>query len=419
MPFSERESYEAREKRIDDAVRLQRPDRVPVVPLITHYFPTRAAGMSNKDARFLHERRFEILKELTLRLKWDGALTSGALISAKSWEILGSTQFKWPGGELGEDAPFQFVGTEVMKGEEYDEFLGNPDSFTLRKILPRISKVFAPLADIPLPPAHWFLNGYNFSLVLPAVVSIPPITNLLERLVQAGREVAKYNALERQYVSEMRSLGYPIPYGGVTITAFDWVADFLRGIRGGLTDMIRDPERLLAAIELLLPATIQNGILSAKQVGNKRVFIPLHFGSAGFMSNKQYARFYWPTFKKLLLALIDAGLTPIPLFEGDYTPRLEFLTELPKGKVAGHFDIVDRKRAKEIIGNSICFWGNVPSSLLATGTPKQVKEDVRELIDLFGDNGGVIIDGSGGIPDEAKPENVAAMVEEVFEYGIY
>ena len=137
------------------------------------------------------------------------------------------------------------------------------------------------------------------------------------------------------------------------------------------------------------------------------------------MSNDQYARFYWPSLKALLLGLLDAGITPIPLFEGDYTPRLEFLAELPKGKVAGHFDIVDRGKAREILGETMCFWGNVPAALLATGTPQQVKDDVRELIDIFGDTGGLIVDGSDGLPDEARPENVAAMVEAAREYGVY
>ena len=46
----------------------------------------------------------------------------------------------------------------------------------------------------------------------------------------------------------------------------------------------------------------------------------------------------------------------------------------------------------------------------------QVKEDVKELIDMFGPKGGLIVDGTVGIPDEAKPENVQAMVEAVREY---
>ena len=68
------------------------------------------------------------------------------------------------------------------------------------------------------------------------------------------------------------------------------------------------------------------------------------------MSNEQFARFYWPSLKTLLVALVDAGLTPMPFFEGDYTSRLEFLQELPPGKIIGHFDRVDRKKAKELIG---------------------------------------------------------------------
>jgi len=66
----------------------------------------------------------------------------------------------------------------------------------------------------------------------------------------------------------------------------------------------------------------------------------------------------------------------------------------------------------------MCFWGNVPPSLLATGTPQQVKDDVKELIDLFGDTGALIIDSTVGIPDEARPENVLALREAADEYGV-
>ena len=38
-----------------------------------------------------------------------------------------------------------------------------------------------------------------------------------------------------------------------------------------------------------------------------------------------------------------------PFFEGDYTPRLKYLAELPPGEVAAHFDRTDRKKFKEIV----------------------------------------------------------------------
>jgi uroporphyrinogen-III decarboxylase len=137
------------------------------------------------------------------------------------------------------------------------------------------------------------------------------------------------------------------------------------------------------------------------------------------MSDDQFEKFYWPCLKALFLGLIEAGYMPIPLFEGNYTSRLKYLSELPPGKIAGHFDHIDRRKAKEMIGDIMCFWGNVPASLLCTGTPDQVKDDVKELIDIFGDNGGLIIDCNQGIPDEAKPENVQAMMDAVVEYGTY
>ena len=42
------------------------------------------------------------------------------------------------------------------------------------------------------------------------------------------------------------------------------------------------------------------------------------------------------------------------------------------------------------------------------------------LIDTFGDNGGLIVNGAAsGIPEEAKPENVRAITEAVLEFGVY
>ena len=135
------------------------------------------------------------------------------------------------------------------------------------------------------------------------------------------------------------------------------------------------------------------------------------------MSPAQYEKFYWPSLRKLLIGLVDAGLTPLPFFQGDYTVRLPYLKELPKGKVPLHFDMVDRKEARRILGDHQCFWSNIPSSLMVAGTPQQVADDVKALIDLFAGSGGLIIDISTALPDEAKPENIEAMVKTAREYG--
>ena len=64
-------------------------------------------------------------------------------------------------------------------------------------------------------------------------------------------------------------------------------------------------------------------------------------------------------------------------------------------------DRIDRHQAHKIMGDRQCFWGDVSSALLSTGSAEQVKDNVKELIDLFAPMGGLIVDGSVGIPDEA------------------
>jgi uroporphyrinogen-III decarboxylase len=110
----------------------------------------------------------------------------------------------------------------------------------------------------------------------------------------------------------------------------------------------------------------------------------------------------------------------MPFYEGDYTPRLEYLKELPKGKTIAWLDKTDIFKAKEEIGDRICLKGNIPASLFIAGTPAQMEEYCKKLIDIVGEGGGFIMDGAlSGIPDEAKPENVRAMTEAVFKYGVY
>jgi len=62
--------------------------------------------------------------------------------------------------------------------------------------------------------------------------------------------------------------------------------------------------------------------------------------------------------------------------------------------------------------------GNMPNSLLATGSEEQVKEYTKKLIDVCGDGGGYIMSASALI-DHAKTENVEAWVETTRQYGKY
>lgn len=136
------------------------------------------------------------------------------------------------------------------------------------------------------------------------------------------------------------------------------------------------------------------------------------------MSQKQFEKFYWPSLKKVINALIHEGIIVSLFAEGSYNTRLESINEFPKGTVQWIFDQTDMARAKKVLGSKCCIQGNVPSSLMITGTPREVKEHSRRLIETCGKGGGYIL-CSGAGATEAKLENLKAMVEAAKEYGVY
>ena len=409
--------FEERERRFRDAVALRKPDRVPVV-LGAEFFMTKHQGLTNKQAMYDYELMAQAWKASVIDFDWDMAPTPLGLLPGPAMDLLRIRQYKWPGGQLDDDLPYQYVEAEYLRADEYDAFLSNPELFTLKTLLPRLSGALRPMAF--LPPLYLMYSSFALLLFGGAIAGMQPMIELLDTLQKVGKEVRAFLAVQTRLTKDLKALGYPIIAEAICYAPFDMVGDCLRGMRGTMLDMYRQPDKLLEAIEFFTPLAVSSGITQAKRSGNPRVLMPLHKGAAGFMSDEQYARFYWPGLKKMMLAQIDAGLTPMPFFEGDYTPRLKYLAELPKGKVCAWFDVVDIPKAKELLGGSMCFMGNVSPELLILGSAGEVRDYVKMLIDAFGDTGGLVINGAAsGVPEEAKPENVRAITEAVVEYGVY
>ncbi len=407
---------------MEDAFSLRRPDRVPVAPVVIHYYAALAAGMSHRDAQYDLGRNLCALRDATLKNDWDAAVPAGSVFPGKPLELMGIKQMKWPGGPLPDNVPFQWVENEYMLQSEYDEILADPNGFVVSKLWPRISETAGRFAGLAGLGRGMPLLSISSAYVLPGfaggLLSSPDNRVLLEDLLELSRETEKNSRALGEYSLGMKQLGYPFVTGAMLFCAFDWISACLRGVRGTLLDMYQMPDKLLALIDLVNASLVPGTAMTARQSGATGAAIFLHRGSAGFMSDAQFARFYWPCLKSLILGLIDAGLMPIVYAEGDYTPRLKYFQELPPKKFVIHYQDVDRNLAKKLLGDICCFWGNVPTAMMCTGNPQQVKEDVRELIHTFGDTGGLVIDSGVGIPDESRPENVHAMSEAVRAYGV-
>ena len=63
-------------------------------------------------------------------------------------------------------------------------------------------------------------------------------------------------------------------------------------------------------------------------------------------------------------------------------------------------------------------WAMSRPSLLCTGKPQEIKEYCRKLIEVCGKGGGYILAGGASL-DKGIPDNIHAMSEAAFEYGVY
>ena len=130
--------------------------------------------------------------------------------------------------------------------------------------------------------------------------------------------------------------------------------------------------------------------------GHKKMWDYVHSNSNCKVSLHSCGSIY-----KLLPDLIDAGLdilNPVQTSARDMEP----------------------KRLKKEFGKDLVFWGGgCEPHTLSIKTPEEVKEEVKERIDIFGKGGGYVFAPIHNITSEVKPENIIAMYEAAYKYGVY
>ncbi|MGA2763817.1 MAG: uroporphyrinogen decarboxylase family protein [Spirochaetia bacterium] len=75
-------------------------------------------------------------------------------------------------------------------------------------------------------------------------------------------------------------------------------------------------------------------------------------------------------------------------------------------------EVMDVFEMKRRYGDRLSFFGGISTQkTLPYGTVQKVKDEVRRLLDAIGRNGGYIASPAHDIPKDARPENIAAMIE--------
>lgn len=410
IPFISPEAeaaYKERATLMKDAIQLKKkPQRIPICPS-AGFFPIHYAGHSMYKAMYDYDILAQAWRKYCADFAPDAYNSPMTIVPGRVLDILDFRLCKWPGHGVSKQHEYQYVEKEYMKAAEYQDLIDDPTGFFLNAFFPRIFGALEPLERVPLlPPVN-------------EIVCLPPalipfgtkeMQSALTSLAEAGDETLSWIGAVRRINESVMSTGFPSFSAGFTKAPFDVIGDTLRGTTGVLTDMYRHRDELLEACERLTPFMIKSGVASCKAAGHIMPLIPLHKGGDGFMSDQQFRTFYWPTLRKLIIGLINEGVVPLLFAEGGYNQRLEVICDLPKGKTVWWFDRTDMDRAKQTVGQLACIAGNVPVSLLATGTPDDVKAYCKNLMDVAGKDGGFLFSTGAGMQG-SKIENVKAMID--------
>jgi uroporphyrinogen-III decarboxylase len=404
-----------REQRITDAINLKNTDRVPVVCELG-FFAAKYAGIPCSAAYYDCDAWLAAYRKTLQDFQPDMSFTR-PFSPGIALEYLDPKYMKWPGHGLGPNSGLQAMEIESMREDEYDLFFNSPADFMLRRHLPRIHGGLEFLSMLPQLSGTGWLEPWA-AQNLAVFFTEPKTEAAIETLQKAGREIRKWLPKAKEFDEILLEFGIPQLFQGAAMPPFDVVSNMLRGMKGTMLDMFRQPDKLMEICEFILEKTLEKPFPKPNEFGNLRIFMTNTRGSDEFMSMRQFDTFYWPTFKKLVLTLIERGATPCIFFEGNFTSRLEHLLEFPKGKILVRLDKTDIYRAKEVLKDHLCIEGNVPSSLLQIGSVQDIKDYCKKLIDVVGKGGGYIL-GPRSSTDEVKPENLKTMLEFTKEYGRY
>jgi len=146
----------------------------------------------------------------------------------------------------------------------------------------------------------------------------------------------------------------------------------------------------------------------------------LAFGTGPMISPQAFRDHLFPWYREMARRCHEKGLLFFMHSDGDLTMLMEDLIDLGVD-VLQPVDptCMDIVRIKETYGDRLCLAGNVPNELLRSGTPSEVEDLVKKLIEKCAPGGGYCVGSGNSVPEWARFENYMAMRGAALKHGFY
>lgn len=329
------------------------------------------------------------LDQLCQTLYSDICPSGGSIRFPSYYDMLGSQSFM-----MASDGFMQHPEVHGMLPEEYDDLIENPYDCLLEKVIPR--------------------QYQALSAQEPFKIAISLAKSILAFNDEMGQSARLKGPMTEKYGYYP---GAPAGSGGFTEAPFDFIADQLRGFKGISMDIRRIPEKIGEACEAVYPIVLKKGMPS--NISNYGcVGIPLHMPT--FMREKDFEKYWWPTFKQMLDEYAAMGVHTQLFCEDDWTRYLDYLYDLPTDTEI-RFEYGDPKKIKEKLGKKHILTGLYPLTYLKGHTTQQCVDKAKEYIDILAPGGKYYFcfDKASVSVNDIDMNNFAAVAQFVKDYGVY
>ncbi len=390
--------YCRRLRRYVTALNNRKPDRVPVRPFAAE-FTGRHAGYTCQQLSQNYQVAFDAMVQCCRDYDWDAVPASMVYVWTGITDAAGVKYYGVPGINMAEDFGFQYreppEERAFMRGDEYDRLIDDPTAFLYEIWLPRASSRIQSAGE--------------------------PVTfNHNVALTSAAMAVSQYfNAFGPQCARLRTEVGMPGAMAGIFKAPLDIIGDKMRGYLGLTMDLIEQPEKVMRACEALMPHLFWVANATADPGRQLPVGYWMHRGCVPFVRPESFDNIYWPTVKPIIEELWKGGHQTLFYAEGSWDYHLDSFRELPDRSIIYHIDRGDPELVHRKLHDKFALSGGLSNVTMAMGTPEQVREEVRFLIENIGRDGGYILDASAIMQNDTKPENMRAMVDAAHEFGVY
>lgn len=252
---------------------------------------------------------------------------------------------------ISDDDFVNVVDHHIMEGDEYKEYVENPNKFFYSKVFQRYC---------------------------------PDLT--IGQLQEASREYADFMAFTAKITKKFAEEYECVPVSPLYIKEpLEYFINSLRGIKELSIDIRRNQEELLAALDAIYETIMLPGMDRVIATDTSQYLGDAYtsFMAWSILNEKQFAKFYWPYFIKCFDKMIGAGKKLFFMSESTLLRFEKFFQDIPAGHLMIQLEQDDIFEVRKKLPQ-LALAGGMSPELLGHGTKEECVDYAKKLIDELG-----------------------------------